>query len=51
MSGYQRMYGILFRATEQAVNIRITAQQECEELYINTPEPKLNFVSPIEQDK
>lgn len=35
MPDYQEMYLTLFRATEQAVNTLIAAQQKCEELYIN----------------
>lgn len=35
MPDYKKMYLTLFSATQQAVNILIAAQQECEELYIN----------------
>jgi len=44
MSDYQKMYGILFRATEQAINTLIKAQRECEELYINEPETVLELL-------
>ena len=35
MPDYKVMYLKLFRASEKAVNLLITAQQECEELYIS----------------
>ena len=35
MSDYKEMYLKMVRATEQAINILIKAQQECEELYIS----------------
>lgn len=46
MPDYQAMYEKLFRATEEAVNILIAAQQECEEMYLNAPEPELRLVLP-----
>ncbi|HIY27904.1 MAG TPA: hypothetical protein H9679_02585 [Firmicutes bacterium] len=42
MADYQALYHALFRATEQAVEILIKAQQECEERYISESE------SPVE---
>lgn len=45
MPNYKEMYLKLFRASEQAVNILIQAQQECEELYIGQPEPDLKVFS------
>ena len=41
MPNYQEMYLKLFRAAEQAINILIAAEQECEELYLSSPEAKL----------
>ena len=38
MPDYKEMYLTLFRATEDAVNALIAAQQQCEELYLNTPQ-------------
>ena len=38
MPDYKEMYLTLFRATEQAVNVLIATQQECEELYTNAPQ-------------
>jgi len=50
MPDYQEMYQKLFRATEQAINTLITAQRECEEIYINSPElPPLTFAPPIQK--
>lgn len=40
MPDYKEMYLKLFRATEEAVNLLIDAQQVCEELYITAPEPE-----------
>jgi len=46
------MYLKMFRASEQAVNILIAAQRECEELYISSPEPELAVVPlPTESKK
>lgn len=44
MPDYKEMYLTLFRATEQAINTLIAAQQSCEELYVNQPEPKLTIL-------
>ena len=41
MPNYQEMYLKLFRAAELAINILIEAQQECELLYISSPEANL----------
>ena len=46
MADYKKMYLTLFRATEDAANILIAAQRECEEMYLNAPEPELEFVPP-----
>lgn len=40
MPDYKEMYLKLFRATEAAISCLIEAQRECEEMYINAPEPK-----------
>lgn len=51
MPDYKEMYLKLFRATEEAVNLLIDAQQACEELYITAPEPELKVVAmPQQQD-
>jgi len=44
MPDYKEMYLKMFRASEQAVNILITAQRECEELYVSSPEPELKLI-------
>lgn len=46
MSIHKEMYLKLFCATEQAANILISAQRECEELYVSSPEPELKIISP-----
>ena len=38
MPDYKEMYFKMVRASEQAINILIKAQQECEEMYISGPE-------------
>ena len=38
MPDYKAMYMKLFHATEEAIKLLINAQQECEELYIQTAE-------------
>jgi len=47
MPDYKEMYLKLFRATEDAINLLIDAQQACEELYITTPEPELKEVAAL----
>ena len=37
---YKELYLNLFRATEQAINTLIEAQQRCEERYLEMTEPK-----------
>ena len=46
MPDYREMYIHLFQETEKAVRILIKAQQDCEELYINSPEPELTVLEP-----
>ena len=41
MADYKEMYLKMARASEQAVNILIKAQRECEELYISVSDPEL----------
>lgn len=51
MPDYKEMYLKLFRATEKAINELIKAQQDCEELYLNSEELEwkvLPFVKPEE---
>ena len=52
MPDYKEMYLKMFRASEQAINILIKAQRECEELYISSPEPELRIIElPTENKK
>ncbi len=46
MPDYKEMYLKLFRASEDAVNLLISAQRECEELYLSAPEedPQLKVI-------
>lgn len=45
MPDYKEMYLKLFRASEDAVNLLIAAQRECEELYLSSPEPELKIIT------
>ncbi len=51
MPDYKKMYLIMFRASEQAVNILIAAQQECEELYISSPKPEFQVIPLSSENK
>lgn len=48
MVDYKEMYLRLFRASEEAMNIIIKAQRECEEMYMNGVESQ---VSPTENSQ
>ena len=43
MPDYKEMYRKMVLASEAAINILIAAQRECEEMYINSPEPKIGI--------
>ena len=45
MPDYKEMYLKLFRASEEAVNVLIAAQRECEELYVSAPESELKIIT------
>lgn len=45
MPDYKEMYLRLSRATEKAVQVLIAAQQECEELYLASPEGEFKVFS------
>ena len=52
MPDYKKMYLRLFHASEEAVNLLIAAQRECEELYVNAPEPELKVITkPVDEAK
>ena len=44
MPDYKEMYLHLMRETEKAIRILIRAQQGCEEMYLNAPEPELTVL-------
>lgn len=46
MPNYKEMYLHLIRETEKAIQILVKAQQNCEELYLRTAEPKLTVLEP-----
>lgn len=50
MPDYKEMYFKLFRASEEAVNLLIAAQQECEEMYISAEEPEITML-PAEKNQ
>ncbi len=50
MPDYKEMYLKLFRASEEAANILIAAQRECEERYISSTEPELKVI-PVRSEK
>lgn len=50
MPDYKKMYLALFKASEEAVNLLITAQRECEELYMASEAPKI-ILLPTEDHK
>lgn len=50
MPDYKEMYFKLFRASEEAINLLIAAQQECEEMYISAGEPEITML-PAENKK
>lgn len=38
------MYLTMFQASEDAINLLIRAQQECEEMYMSSPEPEIKVL-------
>lgn len=47
MPNYKELYFKMFHASEQAINILITAQRECEDLYVSCPKPTLRVLEHI----
>jgi hypothetical protein len=45
MIDYKELYLKMFRASEEAINILIAAQKECEESCISSPEPEIQIIS------
>lgn len=50
MPDYKEMYQKMAVASEKAIRILIQAQRECEELYINVPEPGFELLT-LEEEK
>jgi len=46
MANYREMYYKLFRATEKAINTLISAQQECEEMYLSSTNGEIIRLNP-----
>ena len=46
MADYKKMYFTMLRASEDAVNTLIKAQQECEELVLSAPAPQSHLLEP-----
>lgn len=44
MPDYKKMYHTMFKASEAAIELLIAARQECEELYVSAPEPKITLI-------
>lgn len=51
MPDYKEMYLKMFRAAEEAVNILIAAQRDCEEMYIRDPQPIVRMLPPNKSDE
>lgn len=51
MPNYKELYLKMFRASEEAVNILLKAQRECEELFISQPEPELTLLRRSDEGK
>ena len=51
MANYREMYYKLFRATEKAINTLISAQQECEELYLSSTDGEIIKLTPEDSDE
>ena len=46
MADYHEMYLNMARANAKAVNILIQAQQECDEMYMSSPDPEIKVLDP-----
>lgn len=49
MPDYKELYQKMVIASEAAINILIAAQRECEEIYINSPEPTITALPRVEK--
>lgn len=50
MPDYKKMYLEMMCETEKAINILITAQHRCEEIYISAPETEITVLPVTEGD-
>lgn len=50
MPDYKEMYLRMMDASEKAINLLITAQQECEEMYLSEKEPELKIFSSFSKE-
>lgn len=46
MPDYKTMYLTMVQASEDAINLLIKAQRECEELYLSSAEPEIRVLDP-----
>ena len=51
MPDYKEMYLKMFRAAEEAINILIAAQRDCEEMYIRDQEPVVRVLPSVKSDE
>jgi len=51
MANYREMYYKLFRATEKAINTLISAQQECEEMYLSSTNGEIIKLTPKDSEE
>lgn len=51
MANYREMYYKLFRATEKAINTLISAQQECEEMYLSSTDGEIIKLTPKDSEE
>lgn len=42
------MYFTLLNGIEEAIGTLIKAEQKCEEIYIDSPEPEIHLLKPLE---
>lgn len=51
LPNYKELYLKMVRASEEAINLLLAAQQECEELYLDDPEPVLTVMPTPREDE
>ena len=51
MPDYKEMYLTMLKASEQAIQFLIEAQQKCEEIYVFSPEPEFKMVLILTENK